>query len=427
MNETIKPTGSADPRFLSTFDPQHPNFAIDVVDAIIALALQCGASDVHVQPRIDHFDVLFRIDGVLSLDQHLPAGGPSDPVTRLMVLANLPTYRSTQPMEGRIRWRVDDGDNNAVESIALRLGIYPTVHGPRAVIRLLRTDDEFDALDSLGFTPDVTQSLDELCRQTDGAVLLSGPAGSGKTTTMYAMLRRIAAMRPRRSVMTIEDPIESIIPAISQSELDVAGGMTLASALRSAVRQDAEVLLVSEIRDPETAEAAVQASLTGHLVFSSFHATDVAASMRRLVQLGVPHYVIRSGVRAIVTQRLLRRRCPEHVGSGQHTDKDCPNCAGTGYRGRVAIASCVKFDGSDPVGEAMADCLAAGGTAQAMQSAAAQVGQNIQAGYATLADQAWELVAQEQTDATEVYRVLGATSQPFPSTRMTRNKDDDFK
>lgn len=403
MNEAVKRRQGFDSHSLATFDPQHADFAIHAVDAIISMAIDCGASDVHVQPHGDHYNVLFRIDGVLSVDQRLSAGGPSDPVTRLMVLANLPTYRSTQPMEGRIRWRNGDTNDKTGNATSLRLGIYPTVHGPRAVIRVLRTDQDFDSLESLGFDENATHSLNELCRQTDGAVLLSGPAGSGKTTTMYAMLRQIASMRPRRSVMTIEDPVESIIPTISQSELDASGGMTLASALRSAVRQDAEVLLVSEIRDPETAEAAVQASLTGHLVFSSFHATDVAASLRRLIQLGVPEYVLRSGVRAIVTQRLLRRRCVNHGGN------DCPACAGTGYKGRVAIASIVHFDGSDPVGEAMADCLAAGGTAQQMRTAAAE------AGHVTLADQAHALVRREQTDASEIFRVLGSSSRQPPS------------
>lgn len=402
MNEAVKRGPGFDSRSLSTFDPQHPDFAINVVEAIIGMAIDCGASDVHVQPHSDHYNVLFRIDGVLSVDQRLSAGGLSDPVTRLMVLANLPTYRSTQPMEGRIRWP-SVGTDDTADAISLRLGIYPTVHGPRAVIRVLRSDQAFDSLESLGFDEIATRSLDELCRQTDGSVLLSGPAGSGKTTTMYTMLRRIAAMRPRRSVMTIEDPVESIIPTISQSELDVSGGMTLASALRSAVRQDAEVLLVSEIRDPETAEAAVQASLTGHLVFSSFHATDVAASLRRLVQLGVPEYVIRSGVRAIVTQRLLRRRC------NGHSDDNCSACAGTGYKGRVAIASIVHFDGSDPVGDAMADCLAAGGTAQQMRIAATD------AGHVTLADHARVLVRRELTDAREIFRVLGSSSRQSPS------------
>lgn len=227
MKPSNRPADSFTHRPLSALDSAHPDFAIDAVETILRMAIDSGASDVHLQPYGDHYNLLFRIDGVLSVDYRLPTGGPSDPVARLMVLANLPTYRNTQPMEGRIRW---PRSGNEQDAVSLRLGIYPTVHGPRAVVRLLKTDDKFDSLDRLGFSSEVTGTLERLCRQTDGAVLLSGPAGSGKTTTMYTMLKRIAAMRPRRSVMTIEDPVESIIDSISQSELDMAGGLTLASA-----------------------------------------------------------------------------------------------------------------------------------------------------------------------------------------------------
>jgi len=267
---------------------------------------------------------------------------------------------------------------------------------------LLRKDDSHDSIESLQMTSDVSDQLSQLCAQTDGAVLLSGPTGSGKTTTMYAMLRRIAGETPRRSVMTIEDPVETVIDAISQSELDPSSGMTLASALRSAVRQDSEVLLVSEIRDPETAEAALQASLTGHLVFSSLHATDVAASLRRLVQLGVPSYVIRSGVRAIVTQRLLRRLCQRCRGeSAARGESDCEDCLGTGYHGRMPVAQCIRFDGSDPVGEALAETLESGASATEMRRAASA------AGAVDLHALARRCVDQGLSDSAEVYRVLG--------------------
>ena len=388
---------------LSRLDPTSPDFAVDLVDMLLPMAMKRGASDLHIQPRPEGWEVLFRVDGVLSPLQMIRGGGTSDPVTRLMVMAGLPTYRSSQPMEGRLSWSESDDS----QQVSMRLGIYPTVHGPRAVVRLLRKDDAHDSIESLGMPDDVAETLAGLCVHTDGAVLLSGPAGSGKTTTMYAMLRHIASTVPRRSVMTIEDPVETVIDAISQSELDSSAGMTLASALRSAVRQDSEVLLVSEIRDPETAEAALQASLTGHLVFSSLHATDVAASLRRLVQLGVPTYVVRSGVRAIVSQRLLRRICPGCGGGSAAMKRQgdstnvCPDCLGTGYQGRVAIAQCLRFDGNDPVGEAVAEALEAGATVAAMQNAANE------AGGIDLHARARHYVDQGITDIAEVYRVLG--------------------
>ena len=201
-------------------------------------------------------------------------------------------------------------------------------------------------------------------------------------------------------MITIEDPVESIIDSISQSELDPSGGMTLASALRSAVRQDSEVLLVSEIRDPETAEAAMQASLTGHLIFSSLHATDIAATLRRMIQFAVPTYALQSGVRAVVSQRLLRRLC-EQCQRDLERKVNCETCVGTGYHGRIAIANCILFDGSDPVGEAFSDSLRRGASAAQMRLEATD------AGWVDLRGQAESLVQQGVTDSTEVYRVLG--------------------
>ncbi|QDT03918.1 Type II secretion system protein E [Rubripirellula lacrimiformis] len=415
------PTDSLSPFSVDHLDPRSPNYAIDVVDKLIVAAVASDASDVHIQPRAEGWDVMFRIDGVLSAAEPIRSGGDSDPVKRLMVMAGLPTYRSGQPMEGRLRLESTAPDDRA----SIRLGIYPTIHGPRATIRLLRKSNAYDRLPSLGLADDVAANLTDLCRQTDGAILLSGPAGSGKTTTLYAMLRLIASSAPRRSVVTIEDPVESIIADISQSELDPSAGMTLAKALRSAVRQDSEVLLVSEIRDPETAEAALQTSLTGHLVFSSLHATDVAASLRRLVQFGIPAYIVRSGIRAIVTQRLLRRRCsdcapPNDTPTALTPPDDtaatatslnapskvdaavCENCLGTGYRGQIAIANCVRFDGNDPVGDALADALTAGSSTRVMRDAAHQ------AGLIDLHQRANQCVQAGLTDPAEVYRVLGS-------------------
>ncbi len=381
---------------LSALHPTAADYSVRAVNLILAAAVDYAASDLHLHPRADGWEVLLRIDGVLSVVDFLRRGPSSDPVTRLMVLAALPTYRSSQPMEGRLQWESD------CKELSMRLGIFPTVHGPRAVVRVLRKDQSFDQIESLGLADDVTRLLIQASEQTDGAILLSGPAGSGKTTTMYAVLRRIAAQRPRRSVMTIEDPVESVIDSISQSELDPSAGMTLASALRSAVRQDSEVLLVSEIRDPETAEAALQASLTGHLVFSSLHATDIAAALRRLVQLGAPVHAIRSGVRAIVSQRLLRRLCTDCQGTGSDpSGRTCSNCLGTGFRGRIAVAQAIRLDGYDPVGDALAEALETGQTLAAMRAAATE------AGGIDLAARAQRYVEAGLTSTTEVYRVLG--------------------
>jgi general secretion pathway protein E len=381
---------------LAELKPGDANFSIDAVNLLLAAALESGASDLHLQPRADGWEILLRVDGVLAEVGSLPHGESNDPVTRLMVLARLPTYRSSQPMEGRLRWEEAPAD------ISMRVGVFPSVHGSRAVVRLLRRNSVLDQLNSLGLPEDVVQTLVHCSDQTDGAILLSGPSGSGKTTTLYAVLRKIASVRPRRSVITIEDPVESLIHSISQSELDDSGGMTLASALRSAMRQDSEVLLVSEIRDPETAEAAMQASLTGHLVFSSLHATDVAAALRRLTQLGIPMHAARSGLRAIVSQRLLRRTCTDCGGQARGEGADsCQVCLGTGYKGRIPLAQAVRFDGGDAVGEALADTLESGQPLSVMRRAARD------AGGIDLAARAQHYINSGSTTAAEVYRVLG--------------------
>ncbi len=386
-------------------DPTSDRFAIELIDRLLPMAVGCGASDIHLHPTSAGWSLRLRIDGVLMDVCELHGGGVSDPVSRLMVLAGLPTYRSSSPMEGRLRLENESGESDH----SMRLGIFPTVNGPRAVIRVLRRDTAFETLSSLGLDRHVTQQLERLCAAKDGAILLTGPAGSGKTTTLYTMLQQIASATPRRSVLTIEDPVETKLTQISQSEIDASTGMTLASALRSAVRQDSEVLLVSEIRDPETVEAAMQASLTGHLVFSSLHATDIATALRRLVAYGVPGPVVRSGVRAIVNQRLLRCLCPDcKAGSRADASHDCSTCQGRGYKGIRPLAQCVAFQSAQPqteqtsIGDALADALEAGLSVTEMNAAATRVGSR------SLKEQASDWVSAEITDQAEVYRVLGS-------------------
>jgi len=359
--------------------PGNEDYAITIVDRMLAAAVAEGASDVHLHPRGDHWEILFRLDGVLCPLGQVPKSELTDPVARLMVLANIPSYRAGQPMEGRIAKTIGD--------VEMRLGTFPTVHGIRAVVRLFAASNDLNSIDRLSLPVDIAADLVRLSAARDGAVLLTGPAGSGKTTTLYACLRHIAAANPRRSVLTIEDPIESVIDSISQSQLNTATGMTLAASLRSAVRQDPEVLLVSEVRDVETADAVLVTALTGHLVFSSLHASDVATALRRLSQMELPTYLLRSGLRAVCSQRLLRRLAPE------------PNETSR-YQGRIAIAECVRFDQGE-IGEAMMNELASGRSTSQIRRIAEQ------AGMISLRQRAWQLVEQKITDENEVYRVLG--------------------
>ncbi|EMI42877.1 GspE/PulE family protein [Rhodopirellula sp. SWK7] len=379
--------------------PSDLSFATEMVRDCLTAAIQRGASDVHIQPRSRSWEVSFRIDGVLQPVDSFERSEASDPVARLMALAGLPSYRAGVPQEGPLRWQVDNGEERE-----MRVGIFPTVHGNRAAIRIMDDRESIRDLDQLGFDSKTLSQLRSVCDSRDGWLLVAGPAGSGKTTTLYACLSHIAASEFRRSVLTIEDPIESVIDSISQSQLRENSGLTLASAMRAAVRQDAEVLLVSEIRDVETAEAVLAASMTGHLCFSSIHAGSVGTTLRRLVQMELPTFAIQSGLRGVLCQRLLRRSCSLCGGVAKNdNDSMCDRCHGTGYHGRVPIAQMVTFDGSS-VGQSVFDALINHRPAHEIDSAATQ------AGIESLRDQANRLVDEGQTDAAEVFRVLGRAS-----------------
>jgi len=393
--------------------PENPQFATLFVDRLLDAAIQRCASDVHLHPRSDVWEVLFRIDGVLSLIGSVRRSQTTDPVARLMVMARLPSYRAGIPQEGPLLPAAVSSPNGRTTGdsadVQMRLGTFPTVHGQRAVIRLLSNQQPLTKIADLGLGEDITRELTELTDCREGVILLAGPAGSGKTTTLYACLRSIAAEANRRGVLTIEDPIESVIDGISQSQLQPESGMTLAAALRSAVRQDPEVLLVSEIRDEETADAVLGASLTGHLCFSSVHASGVAGAVGRLAQMNLPDYLLRSGLLAICSQRLLRQTCDacrnvssqaSELRDAPYGDPDCERCHGVGYAGRLAIAQCVRFD-RGPIGEAVLAAVAKHQSAGDIHRAACQ------AGMLTLAQLAWQLVEKGRTDEAEVYRVLG--------------------
>lgn len=376
--------------------PNDANFASAMVLDCLTAALRCGASDVHLHPRQRTWDVSFRINGVLQRMDSFPRSEVSDPVARLMALAGLPSYRGGVPQEGPLRWRVTDGDVRE-----MRLGVFPTVHGNRAAIRIMDDSPSIRRLDQLGFDPETQAQLQSVCDSRDGWLLVAGPAGSGKTTTLYACLSHIAASEFCRSVLTIEDPIESVIDSISQSQLEPASGLTLAAAMKAAVRQDAEVLLVSEIRDVETAEAVLAASMTGHLCFSSIHAGSLGTTLRRLVQMQLPTFAIQSGLRGILCQRLLRRTCAACAGdSRSDIEITCDVCHGTGYDGRLPIAQMVSFAGSE-AGQAILEGMINSQPAAEIDRIAAQ------AGIESLAAQAHRMVNAGQTDQAEVFRVLG--------------------
>jgi general secretion pathway protein E len=329
-------------RELSALDAASYDYATAFCDRVLAAAREQGASDLHLQPTAAGLALSWRLDGVLHPLGEFPRGKSSDVITRLKVLAQLLTYKTDVPQEGRIP---------AVSDCEMRVSTFPTLFGERAAIRLFAAERQFLHLEDLGLPSEIATNLAKLLCETSGAILVTGPAGSGKSTTAYACLRDIARHAAgRRSLVSLEDPIEVAVPGVSQSQVSEAAGFDLPTGLRSLMRQDPEVILVGEIRDPATAVTVFQASLTGHLVLTTLHAGSAARGLARLVDMGIEPYLVRSGLRAILSQRLVRRLCncsrsatddSELLGLPLETARiavGCSECRQTGYRGRLVLA-----------------------------------------------------------------------------------------
>lgn len=345
---------------IDALDPTGSRYATEVVDRILHEARQAGASDVHCQPISEGLEIRWRVDGVLQPVATIPGKVAANVVARLKVLADLLTYRTDVPQEGRIRV--------APGAPEMRLSTFPTVLGEKAVVRMFAAAERFLRLDDLGLPDDIREGLSRGLDETSGAIVLAGPAGGGKTTTLYAALRELAARRPgERSLATLEDPVEAIVPGVAQSQVNLAAGLTLEAGLRSLLRQDPEVLAIGEVRDRSTAEIALQAALTGHLTLTTFHAGGACEVIGRLLDMGIEPYAVRSGVRAVIAQRLVRRPCPscselsdrpaDFLGlpvAHATIPRGCDACRSTGYRGRAVLAEILPAD-SAPIGRAILD------------------------------------------------------------------------
>jgi len=301
-----------------------------MLEQIVRQAERAGASDIHLQMRGKAAEVCFRLDGVITPGPELPAEVAERVFGRIKFLARLKTYQESLPQDGRIG-HADLGAKND-----LRVATYPTVTGEKIVLRLFN-DSAVKSLRELGLGEATGGELETFLRQPSGLLLLTGPAGSGKTTTIYACLRQLAETGGRH-IITIEDPVEQVVPGTMQTEINEAIGLDFARAARHLLRQDPQVLILGEIRDEATAQIAVRAGLTGHLVISTLHAGSCKGVFERLLTMCPDHSAVASAVGLVLNQRLLRKRCPACRGEG------CEACLQTGYQGRVPLVESLRMN-----------------------------------------------------------------------------------
>ena len=317
---------------------------VSLVDELLNRAVKSGASDVHFEPTGAGLMVKFRLDGVLNTVEELPKSLSGNVIARLKVLGGLLTYRNDIPQEGRIEIS-KSRDERIMDQ---RLAVFPTIHGQRAVVRLFYSNIELTDLGQLGFSKDIYKALKIIAAKNQGVLLLTGPAGSGKSTTLAALLRHILKSFPGKSVVTLEDPVEIMIEGATQVQITPHGQMTFPTGLRSLLRQDPQVLMIGEIRDAQTAKIAIEAGLTGHLLMSTMHSGTPAGAFLRLLEMGIEPYQVTSSVSAVLNQRLVRKLCKKCKRKIEKTGLfeavGCDVCFNTGYKGRVLIAEMVQLD-----------------------------------------------------------------------------------
>ncbi|KUO96729.1 GspE/PulE family protein [Ferroacidibacillus organovorans] len=328
---------------------------VRLVNQFIAHAVVQRASDIHIDPRESSVLIRYRVDGILRTEQTLPRSMQPMIAARIKIMAGLNIAERRMPQDGRMQVDLDVG------SIDVRVSTMATLHGEKCVLRLLDARNAVLSLSMLGMSERNAMHFKELLRSPNGIILLTGPTGSGKTSTLYAALQSLAG--PEKNIITIEDPVEYSLSEINQVQVQTGIGMTFARGLRAILRQDPDVIMVGEIRDSETAEVAVRAALTGHLVFSTLHTNDAISSVTRLIDMGIEPFLVASSVAGLVSQRLVRRICDvckREVSlttaeetwlndRGYHqvhmyVGRGCGNCHMTGYRGRIALHEVVRVD-----------------------------------------------------------------------------------
>ncbi|MDO4667861.1 MAG: ATPase, T2SS/T4P/T4SS family [Streptococcus sp.] len=319
---------------------------VRLIDSIVSQAIKTRVSDIHIEPFEKTVRVRFRVDGTLVENMQLKAATHSAIATRIKIMSGLDIAERRIPQDGRIETTIDGRE------VDMRVSVLPTVFGEKIVIRILNRNATLLSKEELGFSPANEKMFDEILKAPEGIILLTGPTGSGKTTTLYTALRELNDVG--KNIITVEDPVEYRLDGVNQVQVNNKAGLTFASGLRSILRQDPDIVLLGEIRDEETASIAVRAAITGHVVLSTIHTNDTASTVNRLVDMGIKPYLVSTATVGIIAQRLIKRICPkcktgyeveseEYAGLGIHKGgtlyrgKGCNYCSGTGYYGRIAI------------------------------------------------------------------------------------------
>ncbi len=334
---------------------------INIIDSILEYACKIRASDIHIDPEEGSLRVRFRVDGVLENSYTLPKNIHSEIISRIKVLSGLRTDEHNAAQDGRFRSAMANQQN-----IDIRVSIVPTYHGENAVLRILSDNAENFTLETLGFTKSDQEKINRAIKKPTGMILVTGPTGSGKTTTLYTLIKMLKS--DEISIITIEDPIEYAIGGIEQIQVNSRTGLTFANGLRSILRQDPNIIMVGEIRDIETAGIAVNTALTGHLLLSTLHTNDAATTLPRLLDMKIEPFLVSSTVSIAIGQRLIRKICDSCKGSRKMTPeeynrlsevlpknilskeanfyygKGCDKCNNTGYRGRIVVAEVLVAD-----------------------------------------------------------------------------------
>lgn len=392
-----------------TGEEKEENAVVRFVSGLISQAVSDRASDIHVEPTENKLEIRYRIDGVLQTQRAQSRSWHAGVVSRIKVMASMDIAEKRVPQDGRMSVKILD------RQVDLRVATLPTVYGEKVVLRILDNKSTIMDLDSVGLSPYHQAIYNRYARKPHGMILVTGPTGSGKSTTLYATLNNIKSTEV--NIVTVEDPVEFRMPGVSQIQINNKAGLTFASALRSILRSDPDILLVGEIRDAETANMAIESALTGHLVLSTLHTNDASSAVTRLVEMGIEPFLVGSAVRLVVAQRLVRKLCQkcaspytatadqlEAVGFRWSEDQElpvfkkavgCGICAGTGYRGRLPIHEMLE------VTSLIERLINEGAHADQIQSASQQVD-----GMRLMKEDGLERVISHETTLEEIMRVV---------------------